>query len=245
MYYVLSGKKTLHTTEESLTLTSGSIAFVKKGACIVEQFFEEPFCIIVFIIPDSFIVSFLNDYLPGRQASVLSNHMLIPIQDDIHINAFYQSILPYFTSQAEIPEALMELKFKELLLHFLNNPQNEELKNFFLSIRQQGHSPLKEIMETNYAYNMTIEEYAKLANRSVSSFKRDFQSLFKTTPGKWLMDMKLKRAKRLLLETETSVTDIAFDSGFENAAHFCRLFKQKIGITPLEYRKKEKEVLAV
>ena len=245
VYYVLSGKKTLHTTEESLTLTSGSIAFVKKGACIVEQFFEEPFCIIVFIIPDSFIVSFLNDYLPGRQASVLSNHMLIPIQDDIHINAFYQSILPYFTSQAEIPEALMELKFKELLLHFLNNPRNEELKNFFLSIRQQGSSPLKEIMETNYAYNMTIEEYAKLANRSVSSFKRDFQSLFKTTPGKWLMDMKLKRAKRLLLETDNSVGDIAFDSGFENATHFCRLFKQKTGITPLEYRKKEKELSAV
>ena len=39
IYYVLSGKKALHTTEGSVTLTSGSIAFIRKGASVVEQFF--------------------------------------------------------------------------------------------------------------------------------------------------------------------------------------------------------------
>ena len=146
-----------------------------------------------------------------------------------------------------MPEAIIELKFKELLLHVLHNPANSELKNYFLSLRLQEQSPIKEIMEANYAYNLNIDAYARLTNRSVSSFKRDFQATYKTTPGRWLMDKKLDRAKRLLLETDNSISDVAFDSGFENTAHFSRLFKQKAGITPMEFRKKatEKKILAV
>jgi AraC-like DNA-binding protein len=102
-------------------------------------------------------------------------------------------------------------------------------------------------MEANYAYNLTIDAYARLTNRSVSSFKRDFQALYKTSPGRWLIDKKLDRAKQLLLQTAQAITDVAFDSGFENTAHFSRLFKQKTGITPMEFRKKatERRVLAV
>jgi AraC family transcriptional regulator, exoenzyme S synthesis regulatory protein ExsA len=236
IYYVLAGKKTLHTTDSSITLTKGSIAFIRKGACIVEQFFEEVFCVVVFIIPDSFIVSFLDDYLPGEQPAAASKSLIIPVYDDVRIQSFYQSLAPYFSSD-EIPEALLELKFRELMLHILHNPQNKELKNYFLSLRSEKSSPLKEIMEANYAYNLSIEAYAKLTNRSVSSFKRDFQALYQTTPGRWLIEKKLERARRLLLKGNESIASVAFESGFENAAHFSRLFKQKTGLTPLQFRK--------
>jgi len=120
----------------------------------------------------------------------------------------------------------------------LHNPANAELRSYFLSIREQGISPLKEIMEANFSYNLGIEEYSRMTNRSVSSFKRDFQAIFKTTPGRWLMDKKLQHAKKLLLQTNDAIASVAFDSGFENVAHFSRLFKQKNGITPMEFRKK-------
>jgi AraC-like DNA-binding protein len=246
IYYVLSGKKTLHTTEASFTMTEGSIAFIKKGACIVEQFFDDVFCIVVFIIPDSFIVSFLNEYLPTEQPNGSSTQFVIPIYDDIRVRSFYQSIIPYFASD-EIPDSILELKFKELLLHIIHNPDNEELRNYLLTIRNQEASPIKEIMEANYAYNLTLEAYAKLTNRSLSSFKRDFQSIYKTTPGRWLIEKKLDHAKRLLIQTDKSIADVAFESGFENTAHFSRLFKQKNGTTPIQYRKKasENQVLAI
>ncbi len=88
LYYVISGKKTLHTPERSFTLTSGSIAFVKKGACIVEQFFEEPFCIVVFIIPDSFIVSFLRDHMQGEKPSAPSPDTIMPVYEDVQMKCF-------------------------------------------------------------------------------------------------------------------------------------------------------------
>jgi AraC-like DNA-binding protein len=100
-------------------------------------------------------------------------------------------------------------------------------------------------MENNFAYNLGIEAFARMTNRSVSSFKRDFQSIYNITPGRWLIDKKLAHAKKLLMQTHNSIADVAFDSGFENTAHFSRLFKQKTGITPMEYRKKTVEKLAV
>jgi AraC family transcriptional regulator, exoenzyme S synthesis regulatory protein ExsA len=241
VYYALSGKKKLRTIEGEVMLTPGSIVFIKKGACIIEQFFREPFCIVVFIIPDSFIVSFLNEYMPGETSVNQSSRLIIPVFDDTRLANFYQSIIPYFATKDEVPEAILELKFKELLLSILHNPDNEELRNFFLHLRSQSYSAIHEIMEANYAYNLTIENYAKLTNRSVSSFKRDFQALYNTTPGRWLMEKKLDRAKHLLLQTDISIGNVAFESGFENTAHFSRLFKQKTQLTPMEYRKKAME----
>ena len=238
IYYVLTGKKSLHTTENSVTLTTGSIAFIKKGACIVEQFFDEPFCIVVFIMPDSFIQSFLKDYAPNRKPAASKTPPIISVFDDAMIRSFYQSIIPYFVSAENVQEDILELKFKELLLHILHNPDNDELYSHFVSIKGQGTTPIQDIMETNYAYNLSIEAYARMTNRSVSSFKRDFQAIYKTSPGRWLMDKKLDHAKKLLIQTNDAIASVAFDSGFENTAHFSRIFKQKTGITPMEYRKK-------
>ena len=159
----------------------------------------------------------------------------------MRLSGFYQSIIPYFATKNEIPEAILELKFKELMLSILHNPQNEELRNFFLHLRSNFSSPIHEIMEANYPYNLNLEDYARLTNRSVSSFKRDFQALYKTTPGRWLMEKKLGHAKQLLIKREKSIADVAFESGFENTAHFSRLFKQKTGSTPMEFRKRANE----
>jgi AraC family transcriptional regulator, exoenzyme S synthesis regulatory protein ExsA len=238
IYYVLSGRKTLHTIDQSLALTPGSIAFIKKGACIIEQHFEEPFCIVVFIMPDSFIRSFLKDYKPTEKAKPDNTSPIFPLYDNEMIRDFYQSILPYFVLSSNVPEEILELKFKELLLHLLHNPANEGLRSHLQYIHENPETPIRHIMETNFAYNLRIEAYAKMTNRSVSSFKRDFQSLFNTTPGRWLTEKKLEKAKTLLLQTDSSISEIAFESGFENTAHFSRLFKQKTGTSPLEYRRR-------
>jgi AraC-like DNA-binding protein len=241
IFYVLSGKKILHTTEGSVTLTGGSFVFIKKGACIVEQFFDEVFCVVVFIMPDSFLHSFLKDYAPDEKARPVETPPVFPLHDDEMIRGFYQSILPYFGTKAQVSEDIIELKFRELLLCLLRNPANEQLHHYLLSVRENPKTAIREIMETNFAYNLSIEAYARLTNRSISSFKRDFQTIYKTTPGRWLIEKKLALAKKLLLQTSDSITSVAFESGFENAAHFCRLFKQKTGITPMAFRKQTTE----
>jgi AraC family transcriptional regulator, exoenzyme S synthesis regulatory protein ExsA len=57
---------------------------------------------------------------------------------------------------------------------------------------------LPEIMEANYTFNLSIAEFARISQRSHASFKRDFISCYKTTPGKWLVQKRLEYAKHLL-----------------------------------------------
>ena len=79
-------------------------------------------------------------------------------------------------------------------------------------------------MNDNYCFNLKLEEYAQLSNRSLSAFKRDFQKHFDTTPGKWLLEKRLNHAMNLLSNSNKTVSEAAFESGFENPSHFSRAF---------------------
>src|SRR5690606_22873456 len=113
----------------------------------------------------------------------------------------------------------------------------------FLSIPRQDQSNLKQVMEDNYLYNLSLEDYARLCNRSLSAFKRDFQEGYGSPPGKWLTKKRLKYARMLLFTTDESVNDVAFHSGFETTSHFIRCFKKQFGLPPHQYRQ-QKQLLA-
>ena len=93
-------------------------------------------------------------------------------------------------------------------------------------------------MEANYTFNLTIEEFARISQRSVGTFKREFHEYYQTTPGKWLTQKKLEYAKQLLDLNQKNVSEIAYASGFENLSHFSRIFKEKYGLSPLQHRLK-------
>jgi AraC family transcriptional regulator, exoenzyme S synthesis regulatory protein ExsA len=239
-YYVLTGQKALHTPKRSWLLTKGTLSFVKKGACVVEQFFREPFCIVVFVMPDSFIARFISrnkHQIPDEKPQQRTEDLVLPVKTDDVIHKFCESVLPYFTSEIPPSEELIELKFNELLIHIVNNPDNAELISYMHSV-VTGDVSLEHVMEANFSFNLSLDEYARLCNRSLSTFKRDFQSAYKTPPGRWLLNRKLERAQQLLSETDKAIVDILLESGFENQAHFSKAFKTKFGHSPLQYRKK-------
>jgi transcriptional regulator GlxA family with amidase domain len=97
-------------------------------------------------------------------------------------------------------------------------------------------------MEANFPYNLELEDFAKLCNRSLSSFMRDFKSKYRTTPGKWLLEKRLDYARKLLATTNKTLTDVIYECGFENQTHFNRVFKEKYGIPPLQFKKQPSKV---
>ena len=92
-------------------------------------------------------------------------------------------------------------------------------------------------MQANFMYNLKMEEFANLSGRSITSFKKDFIGTFKCTPGKWLQKRRLEHAKYLLELTDKNINELVFETGFENASHFIRVFKQAYGLSPLQFRK--------
>jgi AraC-like DNA-binding protein len=136
-----------------------------------------------------------------------------------------------------VNKSLLELKFRELILNVVNNPNNREITSYFHSLRAGNQSEsMRKVLEENFHYNLRIEDYARICGRSLSAFKRDFESHFKTTPGKWLLARRLQHAKILIHTSGKSISEIAFESGFENSSHFSRAFKQHFGFAPTEAR---------
>ncbi len=232
--YIIDGRKTWHTTHGSYDLHKGSCVFVRKGACIVEQFFETPFCVMVFFIPDEFICSTVKTKtIPIGLPEKKKYFPVMAIDPTERLEAFFHSMFSYFANNIEPDSALLELKFKELILTLADNTANAELLSYFCALLNQPQTvALQRVMEDNYCYNLKLKQYAELSNRSLSAFKRDFKKLFKTTPGKWLLEKRLSHAMNLLSNMDKTVSEAAFESGFENRSHFSHSFKERFGITP-------------
>ena len=81
---------------------------------------------------------------------------------------------------------------------------------------------------------------AKLAHECKISevyFRKLFTKHFGISPKQFIIDLRIQNAKQLLSEGVLSVSAISERCGFSNPYHFCRIFKQHTGATPLEYRK--------
>ena len=92
-------------------------------------------------------------------------------------------------------------------------------------------------MNFHYLENKPLTEFAKQSGRSISTFKKDFQAIFNTTPAKWLKNKRLEHAYSLLSTTQRKASEVYIDSGFEDLAHFSKSFKSRFGINPSEFKK--------
>lgn len=232
--YVVDGRKVWHTANGSYDLHKGVCLFVRKGACIVEQFFDPGFCTIMFFVPDEFICEVLKNKFSQASTTAKIFKPVLPVDKNETLEAFFYSMAPHFTSTKEPDKTLLELKFRELILSITDNPRNAELISFFHTlVNEPQAASLKRVMDDNYCFNLKLEEFAELSNRSLSAFKRDFQKLYKTTPGKWLTEKRLDHARNLIANAGKTISEAAYESGFENPSHFSRAFKEKFGISPI------------
>ncbi|AEE54627.1 AraC family transcriptional regulator [Haliscomenobacter hydrossis] len=88
----------------------------------------------------------------------------------------------------------------------------------------------------HYTENPTLDEVSDIANMSATAFCRFFKSHTQKTYTQFLNDIKIDNACRLLLDKKMSISQICFETGFNNFTHFNSQFKKIIGITPKQYQ---------
>ena len=81
-----------------------------------------------------------------------------------------------------------------------------------------------------------IEQLSKICGLSAEYFRQSFKRIYGVTPLQYLVNLKLKLAQKLLLESELSVGEIALQCGFEDSNYFTRFFGQHMGLPPTHYR---------
>lgn len=84
---------------------------------------------------------------------------------------------------------------------------------------------------------LTLERIARACGMSVSALESKFRATYGVSVYRYLIDLRMEEARRLLSKTSYTVTEIAARCGYENLFYFCNVFKKQNGMTPTEYRK--------
>ncbi|NKJ49324.1 AraC family transcriptional regulator [Burkholderia sp. SG-MS1] len=92
------------------------------------------------------------------------------------------------------------------------------------------------LMEENLEAPLNIAVIAKMVGTSVRQLERAFMTEMKVSPNEFYRGMRLRYARWMLLNTSSKVTDIAYDCGFADSAHFIRVFREAYGVTPGKLR---------
>ncbi len=237
--HVVTGKKTWHTPDGVWRAKPGDTLFFKKGAAVAEQHFEEDMCLLVVFIPDTLMRGAVREAMAALSLKAVEGAPIkaaVRVENDVALAALFQSMRTYLAGKEKPPEPLVRLKLKELVMSILTSGHNPDLAAYFRRVGSRDSPSLAEIMEANFRYNLSLEEYAKLSHRSLSSFKREFQAHYQQSPGKWLLHRRLDHSATLLRQSTMNVTEIAFESGFEDVSHFSRVFKDRFRMPPMTYR---------
>ena len=115
-------------------------------------------------------------------------------------------------------------EIKEQPAHTVNFQNQERVQNMLTFIH------------AHYSEKLTLNDIAAAVSVSTRECIRCFRNTIRQTPLEYVMEYRLNMAKRLLDDTEMSITDLSLQCGFSSNAYFGKIFREKYGMTPLQYR---------
>jgi AraC-like DNA-binding protein len=125
-----------------------------------------------------------------------------------------------------------------LLLAVMQTPPGEHRQRSKLAAWQMRR--VVEFIEENCLRNIRLEELAAIAGLSQSHFSHAFKASTGLPPHQWQMRARIGHVKRMLLKSDLSLTEIAAETGFADPAHFTRMFRRQVGVSPSIWRRSQR-----
>jgi AraC-like DNA-binding protein len=94
----------------------------------------------------------------------------------------------------------------------------------------------QELVESHLHRQVSLPDLARLTHCSVSTLRRQFQEALGMPPYEWILQARMRRARHLLATTTLRVKEIAPQVGFDDSFQFSRMFKQRTGRSPRQFR---------
>lgn len=237
LVFTISGTKLLHLPEQVLNIGPDSIVLLKRGIYIMAEYLEKglDFEALMLFLPVRTVREFVLKQKLGLPKGKQDIFYVVAPASEILVG-FRDQYRHYFGKELRDMEQLLMVKIHELLLLLLATEQREQVLRFLAVMLREEPEDLAFTVQTYLFQPLTLEELAGLSNRSLATFKRDFQRLHHMAPRQWINQQRLQHARRLLATTDQPVADIAFACGFENVSHFIRIFRKAYGATPQTIR---------
>ncbi|MBB6462306.1 helix-turn-helix domain-containing protein [Flammeovirga kamogawensis] len=235
--FLQKGKKEVHYADRAVTVNEKQSILLRKGNCLWSELLdpeENYYCKLLFFTEER-LSKFITEYIDKETAENEEiEETFFCIENDNYLTSYIDSLFNINEPQAKLNDKLLSIKFDELLIYLLRK-YGKSFEKFLLSLEsQKKDSSFKVSVEQNIFSSLSLEEIAFLCNMSLSTFKRHFKLEYNISPGKWLRDKRLEKAKELLEMENRTPSDIYMDLGYHNLSNFSNAFKKKFGVSPTE-----------
>jgi len=206
----------------------------------------------------SIVVQFRRDFLGepffGRPEMRELQQLLTRANDGLHFSApTVRWVAPRLRRMLAQQGARRVTLLLELLARLAGAPARPLATSAFRQqIRQEDLARLDRVLtytEARYHEDITMADVAKIAALTPTSFSRWFSAATGKPFVQFLTDIRMAHAYHALTETGRTVTEVAFDCGFNSVSHFIHRFREIRGVSPREFRRRvtagTPEVLAV
>jgi AraC-like DNA-binding protein len=131
---------------------------------------------------------------------------------------------------------LTPIYLQEIVYRVLQREQFARMLH--IAAKQAGGNPVSAALtyiHDHYSEPVTVNDMAERVNLSPSSFSHLFREVTGRSPYQFLKEIRLDRARELLLEGRLSVTDVSRAVGYASTSHFIKEFRARFGTTPRAY----------
>lgn len=228
------GKKQVHFAGTSIAVNKDQSLLLKKGNWLWTELLETEavyYCKLLFF-SEKVLKEFVEKHSQNNEVKDDEIPYFI-IRNDAYIAAYLNSLSTISNAPAIFMENLLSVKFEELMLYLLQK-YGKTFELYLNSLIVKETSTFKKIIESKIHSNLKLEEIAFLCNMSLPTFKRHFVKEYNISPGKWLQEKRLNKAKEILQNGNFKPSEIYLDFGYNNLSNFSIAFKNKFGFSPSE-----------
>lgn len=237
--YIREGILEVKQEKKIQCFTKGEFVLLKKytQATITKTWCEGgiKFSSIVFTFQEDLIQEILTQLnIQSTRKNKKSSENILGIVSNPVLNQFIQSLHLFLEEDVKMDNQLAKLKTTEAIIGLIRT--NEAIAYQLQNFSVKSKADLHQYMNFHYLENKKLIDFAKESGRSISVFKKDFQSIYHTTPAKWLKKKRLDYAHKLLTTTHRKASEIYLECGFKDLAHFSKSFKNQFQINPSQIK---------
>jgi AraC family transcriptional regulator, exoenzyme S synthesis regulatory protein ExsA len=239
LIYVEQGILEVIFENKLYTFPKGSFCFARKytNVFVTKKFnkTEQQSKTYVFIMPDVFLRKVIGNFKFEKNLKPIEER-IFELTPTKKLTSIIDTIKNGIEKQQDLDTEVLETKIIESLKAIINT--NPKLAILFKEFSLAKRADLTLFMKNNFMMNAPLEVFAKMTGRSLSTFTREFKLVFGTTPHKWILKKRLQAAYKILNETSKKISDVYVETGFEDMAHFSKVFKKEFGFSPSEIKNK-------
>jgi AraC-like DNA-binding protein len=192
-------------------------------------------------LPDSLIDRVAAGLQPGSPASGLLRDDLIFLADaefELRVKTYIRAAMSNASSVEMECRAILIVE--RLLSQFHGFVSPDEADDHRGGLADWQLNRVEDLLRSDLSRNFSLEHIAARAHISPFHFARCFRKSTGLPPHRYLVKLRIEKAKELLEHSTLPITDIAADVGYDDPSYFARLFQKQVGVTPSQYRRERR-----